>query len=452
MKRLLRLSLVVMLATAAAKCTGLLREAALAWAFGAGTLTDAFVLSFTLPNLTVSFLNTALGVTFLSVSEGMADDPASRERFACGLLTALAGIGLVFTVLLCAFPMVFVRALAAAAPEETARAAASLLRWMAWSVVPILLSSVLAAHLEAHDRFFPAAAYLGVSNVTMIAGILVSRVTGQPAWMGAGLAVGSLLALGCLAASCRGTGLRFRPVFDLKSPALRRFFRLLAPVMLSSVASQLGQVAAQNVASSLEAGSLTALHFADKVQNVFSAFVGMAVATAFYPRMARSAAAGERTLFAKQLRGGLGLLLLTLPPLAAGVVLLARPLVGVLFARGAFGPDDVSLTAACLRWYAPTILAMNLAQFLQRAYYARQKTRCTAMVSVLGVGVAVNVAAIFLLVKPLGVRGLALASGVSGLSMAACLAAGLRTLVNPLPHAVYSSGWAKEHKPVQEKP
>jgi putative peptidoglycan lipid II flippase len=230
--------------------------------------------------------------------------------------------------------------------------------------------------------------------------------------MGLGMIVGNLFSLLILVLGTRTTDLRYKPRIDLADPHLRRFFILLGPVMLSSIVVEINQIIDRNLASSLASGTVSALNYASKVNNVFSGLMGASIGVAFYPKMSELAAAGDTDALKAQVVNGIKLLLPMLVPLALGLILLAEPLIRLLLERGAFRPEDTARTAQCLRLYAIGLLAGNLNPLLSRAYYARQKTRLVAILST--VSVAIGIALDFLLIGPLQARGLALATSVSG--------------------------------------
>jgi putative peptidoglycan lipid II flippase len=174
---------------------------------------------------------------------------------------------------------------------------------------------------------------------------------------------------------------------------------------------EINQIIDRSLASSLASGTVSALNYASKVNNVFSALMGAAIGTAFYPKMSELAAAGDTDALKAQITNGIKLLLPILVPLALGLILLAEQLVRILLERGAFRPEDTARTAQCLRLYAIGLLAGNLNPLLSRAYYAQQKTRLVAVLS--AISVAIGIALDFLLIGPLQARGLALATSVS---------------------------------------
>ncbi|MDR1569282.1 MAG: murein biosynthesis integral membrane protein MurJ [Oscillospiraceae bacterium] len=413
MNNLLRSSVFVSLAYLLLRLGGFLRESVLAYAFGAGVTSDAFVIAYTIPNLILSFLVGAAATTYISVHASLASDNR-RRRFINNLLTAFALIGAVLAALFFAMPQVFVAMLASRAAPDTVAIASTLLRYMGWAAIPMLLACILSANLQTHGRFFIATAYQIFNNIFIIVGIFLAKSTSFLPWMGVGMTLGNLLSFAVLLVGSKNTGLRYKPRLDWSSPTLRRFFVLLAPIMLSTLVVEINQIVDRNVATSLGEGVVSTLNYAMKVKDVFTAFIGMAIGTAVFPNMSKLAATGDIEGLKEQVGASIKFLLPLLLPLTLGMALLAEPIIRILLERGAFEPEDTVRTAACLRFFTLSMFAANVNQMLTRAFYARQKTRLPAMIA--AASVILNIGLIFIFVKDLSYLGLALATSVSGMA------------------------------------
>ncbi|MDR0395703.1 MAG: murein biosynthesis integral membrane protein MurJ, partial [Oscillospiraceae bacterium] len=414
MKKLLQSSLLILIASIILKLGGLLREMTLTWAFETGTATDAFFISFTLPTLLLSFISGGVGVTYISAYTSASGD---KKRFTNSLITLFFFIALALAAVMASFPGAFVRMLASDVDTATELAAASMLRFMAWAIVPILLCALLSAHLQAHGKFFAATIYQIFNNLFTIIGIFIARSSSAMYIIGMTMLAGNCVSMLFLFGNSRGADLRYRPAFGFNSAQMRVFFILLAPIVLSSVTGQINQIVIQNVASTFESGTISQLNYANKVQGVFTAFISTAIATAFYPQLTKNAS--DKAAFKNNISDALKLLLPLMLPIAVGILILAEPLVRIIYERGEYTRENTIKTASLLRFYTLTMISHSLSQILQRAFYARQKTRLPAAVA--AGSVLVNIGCIFLFMNVLGSRGLALAGGVSGLAGLAAL-------------------------------
>ena len=131
-------------ATLLLRLGGFLRETALAYAYGASTVTDAFVIAYSLPNLILSFIVVATAETYITIHASLAPD--NRNRFSSNLLTVFALISLIIAAAMLAAPQVFVRILASRAEQEMAGTAAMFLRYMSLATVPMTRAGSAQQH------------------------------------------------------------------------------------------------------------------------------------------------------------------------------------------------------------------------------------------------------------------------------------------------------------------
>ncbi|GHU70553.1 putative lipid II flippase MurJ [Clostridia bacterium] len=382
----------------------------LAYAFGRSVITDAFVNAYAIPNLILSFIVAATATTYIPVYSSV--DADSQTRFTNTLLTLFAIIGLVLSLAVFTAPQIFLKLVAWTAATEVFDQSLILMRYMAWAMIPMLICSILAGNLQAKSKFFIATAYQLFINAVIVVGILVAKITSIIPWIGIGVILGNLVAMAVIVYANRD--LRYRPILQLNDLHVKRFFILLAPIMLSSIVGQLNTIITQNVANSLENHAVSTLGYANKVQGVFTAFIGTAVGTAFFPAMSKTASEGDLIGLKDQIRSSLRVLLPILIPLTIGILFLAEPIIRILLERGQFNPEDTALTATALQFVIFAMFAANINQMLSRGFFAMQKTKLPAIISVFTV--LLNVICILIFVGPLQYRGLALATSISGMA------------------------------------
>jgi peptidoglycan biosynthesis protein MviN/MurJ (putative lipid II flippase) len=208
--------------------------------------------------------------------------------------------------------------------------------------------------------------------------------------------------------------MRFRPAVDLGDPTLRRILRLYVPVVLSLVVASLGVLIDRNLASRTGPSSISWMAYATTLIQFPLGLVSMAIATAILPTLSRLADqdAGRQDgnhRFRATLAGGLRLVLVLSIPATVGLLVLARPLVSLLFQHGEFDAYDTTQTSAALRYYLIGLLPAAIDQPLVFAFYARKDTWRPALVGILGVLFYLAIA--LPTVRTLGMVGLILANG-----------------------------------------
>jgi putative peptidoglycan lipid II flippase len=201
------------------------------------------------------------------------------------------------------------------------------------------------------------------------------------------------------------------PSAEWSHPAVRTIARRLAPAAFGLAAVQITVVVNTLLASLLPAGSVSFLYYADRVMEFPLGVFGIALATAVLPAMAAQAARSEQRALGETLNFSLRLAAFISVPAAVGLIALAAPIVGLLFQRGHFGPEDAAATTLALIGYAVGLPAFSATRIAAQTFYALGDTRTPVVLGF--VAVAANVVLALALMWPLGHAGLALASSLA---------------------------------------
>lgn len=434
---LVRVAGVIGAATLASRLLGFLRDVVVAYAFGAGPITDAFFVAFRVPNLLRRLLaEGALSTAFIPVFTEFLT-LRSREEFnrmlrsvAGALLLALLSVTLVGILLA---PWI-VRVMApgfAADPEQ-----AGLATWLTRLLFPYLILVGLAALamgvLNAHRRFFTGALAPAVLNLGMIVSVLALAPLGEVPIqsLAVGVLAGGLGQLLIQIPELRRLGVPLAPSAEVSHPAVRRIARLLGPSVFGLAAVQLSVFVNTFLASLLPEGSISFLYYADRVMEFPLGVFGIAVATAVLPSMAEQAARRDLARLTQTLNFAIRLSCFVTIPASVGLILLRVPITRVLFERGQFGSLNTEATAWALGFYALGLPAFAGTRIAAQAFYALGDTATPARI---GIGaVALNVGFALALMGPLAHGGLALASSCASTANLAGLLWLLRRRVGPL--------------------
>jgi putative peptidoglycan lipid II flippase len=202
-----------------------------------------------------------------------------------------------------------------------------------------------------------------------------------------------------------------RPIIDWSHPAVREIGRRLWPVAFALAAVQITVLVNTLLASLLPAGSVSYLYYADRVMEFPLGVFGAAIATAALPGMSAQAARRDHQALSATLGFALKLGAFISVPAAVGLIVLAGPIVALLFQRGEFSASDVVLTAQALVGYAIGLPAFSATRVAAQAFYALGDIRTPVYIGF--ATVTANVLFALSLMWPLGHTGLALASSLS---------------------------------------
>ena len=423
---LLRSILTISILTLCSRITGFIRDILMAHALGAGLVADAFLTAFKLPNLFRRlFAEGAFGAAFVPLystaleKEGRTEADAFASRALSTLtLFLLAVIGLAEIV------MPWILILFAPGFRHTPGKilmATELARITFPYILSISIVSLQAGVLNALHKFAAAAATPVLLNLSMISCLLgAASLTAPPAYALAwGVSVAGVLQLVWLSYICARAGIHFTLRWPRWDAQVRLLARRVLPVAFGAGLYQVNLMIDTALASLVSNGAVSFLYYADRISQLPLGIVGVAVGTALLPLLARQISAGHiEEAIASQNRAIEFALFLTLPATVA-LLVMAEPIVSILFERGAFGVPERTATAMTLAAFAVGLPANVLNKVLTPSFFARQDT--TTSVQVATLALSVNVLLSLILMWPLAHVGIALSSALSAWLNAAVL-------------------------------
>lgn len=423
---LAKAALVTAVLTVAGAVLGLGRDLALAHFFGAGSETDAFLVAWTVPEVATTLLIED-GLAFALVpafSMALARRRSTREDPVRALVAAtlprlslaFAGVGLVLMV---KAPHL-VALLAPGLPDP--RLAVDCTRLTATCALSFGLAGHCSAALRAHRRFVAPAAIYVAYNVGIIGTVLVLDGRGGVRSAALGVAIGGVLMVAVQAPSL-WRQLRRRAVLapsgtatDEASAARLMSGVLIATVLLFALCRQSQVLIERFFASSLPAGAISHLNYAQKVAQV-PMILSLMLCTVTLPVVAQALAEGDVKRARSRVERDLGLASCVVLLGTAVVIGCAPQIIQLLFQRGAFTPADTAATTAVMRVYALGLIGHTLVGALVRSYFSGHRVTWYPL-GAMAVGVAATAAIGSRAVDLWGVRGIALANA-TGISITA---------------------------------
>ena len=402
--------------TLLSRLTGFVRDVVMAAVLGAGPIADAFFVAFRLPNhFRAIFAEGAFAAAFVPAYARTLEQAGidAAKLFADQIAAALTAINLALLALAFLFTPWVVSVLAPGLVDDPGRfeLAVALTRITFPYLALVSLETLLAGVLNANQRFAAAAAAPILLNFSLIATLLLApffeSAGHAAAWgvLAAGVAQTVLVGVD---AQLYGIGVRFR-LPKLDEPT-RRFLKALGPAIIGAGGVQLALFADTVIASFLPTGALSALYYADRINQLPIGVVGIAVGTVLLPEMSRRIAAGDFRGAASAQARGIQLALLLAVPAAAAALAIPELIMRALFARGAFTGADAAAAGATLAAYSIGLLPFVMMRSFTAPFYARGDTATPVIAALLAA--AVNIGLKFLLMGSLAQVGLALATSV----------------------------------------
>ncbi len=402
--------------TLLSRLTGFFRDVMLAAILGAGPVADAFFVAFRLPNhFRAIFAEGAFNAAFIPAYARIRAQggPEAAQKFGDRIFTLLIESQAVLLVLALVFTPQVIAMLAPGFSREPQQfaLAVSLTRITFPYLLLITLVTLWGGMLNALHRFAAAAAAPILLNLAMIATLaLVVYFPGAGYAAAWGVLIsGVLQALVVGGAALRsGVMTSFRALrFD---DDVRRFFKALVPATIGSAGTQLALFADTIIASFLSAGAISALYYADRIDQLPIGVIGIAVGTVLLPEMTHRLAAGDAAGARSAQNRAIEFALLLGVPCIVAFLAVPDLIMRGLFLRGRFTAGDAHAAAMTLMAYTIGLIPFVLIRSVVAPFLARGDTATPVKAAL--TGTAVNIVFKILLMGPLAQVGLALATSI----------------------------------------
>ena len=403
--------------TGVSRVAGLAREILAAAIFGTQGSINAFVIAFQVPNLLRSLVaDSALSAAFVPVFTELEEQGRRREaqRLAGALIGLITmGLGLVTLLAIVTAPWVM-PLFAPGLSDELVDETVELAQIMFPLVVLLGLTGLVAAVLQAHGEFGATAFVPVLWNVVIIVGLVAvtplvpedQRITVYAV----AILVGTVAQLLWLLPSLRGKG-PFPISLGLRSPRVRQVLVLMLPVTLGlgliNVQLSIGAIFATLVSEDSPRAIDAAFRLYLLPQGVFS----VAIATVLFPTISRLAARDDVAAMRRTLAEGLRLIFFMLLPASAFLLVLAEPVVRLIYQRGEFDAASTSLTSEALVFFAIGLAFNGASLLVIRAFFSMQRPWLPTAVA--GLGVVLSTVLYAVLYIPVGTGGIPLGTSIA---------------------------------------
>lgn len=407
-------------ATLCSRVLGVIRDMVIAWFFGAGMNSDAFIVAFRIPNLMRRlFAEGSLSMAFIPVFTDCLVRQGKQEAFhlAQSAIRLVSVILVVVAITGVALAPMLVRLFAPGFDPLSERFAltVTMTRIMFPYIVLIGLVALSMGILNALGHFAaPAFAPVFLNAGIIGSALLISPHLARPVTgLAVGVIIGGGLQLMLQVPFLVRYGVRFRKPSAFCHAGMKKVARLMLPTVFGAAVYQINILAGTLLASFLGEGSVSYLYYADRLVQFPLGIFAIATATAVMPTLSRQASAGDYRALGDTFAYGLNLVLFITVPSMIGLMVLKEPIVALLFKRGAFDAESTRQTASALLCYGVGLWAFSAVRIVVSTFYALQDTRTPVKIG--AVSVAVNIALGVLLMKPMGHSGLALSASLASI-------------------------------------
>lgn len=429
--RVTRAAGVVGSATFLSRIFGFIRDVVIAWFFGAGLSSDAFLVAFRIPNLLRRlFAEGSLSIAFIPVfaeclTNRGKDDAFALARSALWLLSVALAVVAIAGILLSPYIIGVIAPGFADSPEKF-QLTVALSRIMFPYIFFIGLVALSMGILNVLGHFAAPALAPVLLNAAIICSVFfISPHMAAPATgLAIGVLIGGFLQLGFQVPFLIKKGFYFWHKSKIYHPGLKRIGLLMLPTIFGAAVYQINILVGTLLASLLPEGSVSYLYYADRLVQFPLGIFAIATATAVLPSLSRQAAAANFTALGATFAYAMKLVFFITIPAMVGLIVLRQPIVALLFKRGAFDAEAVRLTAYALLYYSMGLWAFSAVRIVVSTFYALQDTKTPVQTAVISVCANIVLGVIFM--WPLGHGGLALATSLASMLNLGLLVRALR--------------------------
>ena len=407
-------ALLVIIITIFSKLLGFGREIALSYFYGASAITDAYLISQTIPTVIFSFIGAGIATGFIPMYSRLFEEKGNlgANKFTNNLSNTLLLLASIIVAIVLLFTGPIVKLFASGFTGETLELAIRFTRISVFGVYFTALLNIFTGFLRLHDNFIIPALVGFPMNLVIISSLYLSAKTNIYV-----LAMGTVLAsasqLIFLIPFVRKTGYRYQPVLNLKDEHLKMMVMLALPLIFGTSVNQINVLVDRTLASGIAVGGISALNYAQRLNGFVQGLFVTSITTVLYPMISKMAAEKNMRGLKTSVSEAISIINLLVIPATIGAMLFSKEIIGLLFGRGSFTPEAIEITANALFYYSIGMLAFGLKNVLSNAFYAMQDTK-TPMINAT-IAVVLNIILNLILSRYLGIGGFALATSISAM-------------------------------------
>lgn len=423
-------ALVIMIITLFSKILGFGRDVFLSYYFGASDISDAYLISLTIPNVIFGLIGTGIVTAYIPMQSRIVEDLGDNEgsyftsnftNITLVIITFIYIVGIIFTE-----PLVKLFALGFSGETLSLT-----IKFTKISLMGMYFSSLIAifsGYLQIKNNYIVPALVGFPLNIIIIVSIMVASKGNYSV-----LAIGTLIAMASqfimMIPFIKKEKYDHSFFLNFKDNRMLKTLYIAFPVIIGTSVNQINILVDKTIASSLAIGGISALNYANRLNLFIQGLFVTSIITAMYPKISSYASKQNSDGIKKILKEAISIISIFVMPITVGTMIFSKQVVNVLFGRGAFDITAIHMTSSALFFYAIGMMGFGLREVLARGFYSMQDTK-TPMINA-ATGMIINICLNILLSKYMGLSGLALATSIAALFTTLLLFVSLRRKIGP---------------------
>lgn len=420
-----RVAFWIIIVSILSKILGFGREITLSYFFGATFITDAYLISLTIPGTIFTFVGTGIATIFIPMYSNILNKKGKEaaDNFTSNVISMIICLSLFICFFVLIFTVPLVKLFASGFDDQTLTLAVHFTRISTLSIIFSGVIYVLTSYLNIKNKLItPLLAGIPFNLIIIFSIALSSKY--DISILSIGFVTATAFQLLILIPLSYNTGYKYKAVLNLKDENIMKTGSLLLPVMLGTSIDQINKLVNRTIASQILVGGIAALNYSNRLIFFVQGIFVTSIVSVMYPAISRMVAANDIRGLKKTLADTLNTVNILLIPIIVFTMLFAKPIVIIIFGRGAFGDEAIQMTSSLLFYYSIGLLGVGLNEVISKVFYSMSDTK-TPMINA-AISMILNIALNLILSKFMGINGLALATSISAILCTILLFVNLR--------------------------
>lgn len=408
----------VILFTLISRVSGFVRELTLAYFYGASSVSDAFIISSSIPTVIFSFVGAAIGAGFIPVYTKMnrSNEVNAANKFTSNIVNIAIIFSLVVSTFVLLFPTFTISLFASGFDNQTLALSVTFTKIMIFTTIASVVTSVISAYLRVNSKFVLVSMIGVVVNLGTIISIILSSKYNL-LWLPIGYTMSMYLQLIILFPSIKKRGYKYSLQINLKSEGIKLFMTLIIPIIIGVAIHDLNTIIDKTIVSNASIGGVSSLNYASRVNSLMQGIIVLSITTIIFPILSRYIQDKNTHGFKKLAIKSINYTIIILLPISIFMFTNSKEVIEFLFMRGEFDIEAVLVTASALKYYSIGLISLGLIDILNRMFYSNHDMKTPMIISSITLVINLLLSLFFFFTLKMGVGGVSLATSISSTIM-----------------------------------
>lgn len=423
-------AILLMLITVISKVFGFARDITLSYFYGATNITDAYLISTTIPSVIFGFIGIGISTGYIPMYSRINEEEgdAASGDYTNNLINMLFVLSILIFALSQLFVTPLVKLFASGFEGETLALAVKFTRIGLAGMFFTGLVSVFSGFLQLKGAYAIPSLMGFPLNMVTIAAIIISA-NRNPVYLAIGTVVATAAQILFMLPFAYKKGYKYKLIFNIKDKHIQNMIYIALPVIAGTSVNQINVLVDRTIASRVAVGGITALEYANRLNLFVQGIFVLSIVTVLYPMISKMVAENNIDGLKKSVSEAINIVNIFVIPATVGMMVFAEPVIGLLFGRGQFDANATAMTTSALFFYTIGMIGFGLREVLSRTFYSFQDTKTPAINA--AIAVVINIVLNIVLSRFMGVGGLALATSISAIVCTGLLFVSLRKKIGP---------------------